>query len=1078
MEGLQKLDFGRQPSGEGGDTYRKAAIKIQANFDAISAAMDAKADAGGGAGSLADERDSRIKGDAEALANANAHADAGDAAVARAQTTYADGVGAARLADAKAYADLRDATNESAANARMDKGDASVTAAANARMDNGDASTLSTANEHAELVASNAQSAAQAHADSGDEAVAATANTRMDNGDANTLASAKTYADGVGGARLTDAKAYADAQDAKVTAEAHAYAEGKASAAQMNATNTANAYTDSKIAELVDGAPDALNTLNEIAKALNDDANYAADVTAQLAKKANTTDVDAKDAAILAQAKQYTDNSPASGTPQSYVDAGDANTLANARAYTDSLAKGDIHPSSVTASGKITGVGAQGALKASNGGGTDQTSILLTKEGGPVDQKTWELLNGTVGDFQLRTISDGYANAHAALIANRGTGTALANVQIAPQSGRVTVGATGDDGTNQLQVSGSMRAANYGINKQTTADSGYVGINSGANGPHIAFYGATTGGAGVLTFSAGGSERMRLTPAGNLIVGTSAPAAGPGTLTVGNSINVYSGSTDTVAAISTSAYADGLSIEAFNGANTAKKNIALNAHGGRVLVGSGSVDDGRTTFQVSGDTRTSGTNFCGVQSIQSSGTGSGFATQYFTNQSYDKPRWSIYKENTTETGANAGSNLAINYFDDDSSTQHQAMLFRRAGGTVSVPGRFTVGTTFDDGKNAFQVNGDAKIGGMVYADESLEIGSATKPSTPFVDFHTTGTAKDFDARIIAQGGTSAGVNDADMNYLAGSHWFKVGNDTKLQISRSGRVLVNSAPDDGASAFQVAGDAKASGAVSAGGSVNATEVVNVTGSGQVGMMLKNTAGNSTYKAYVGPGGFFNIGQIDPTTGTNKASNITISSDGAQVNITGNTWGVAGYQGVNIGSPVSFQQRIYLAANDPKIGGFGEVAFKRSGDETYFYMRGWGATNNAGIEFVNAAYSAVVGHIDNGGNAWFAGNCHSQTITADNNITIGKAVIYGDGNMTLPFRGNQALSDALNSKADRGAQVHYNSGQTEWGYIGVDGSNNISFQMDFGDPWVVNGLRAAISYGMITAIWPRAVWLRNN
>lgn len=42
---------------------------------------------------------------------------------------------------------------------------------------------------------------------------------------------------------------------------------------------------DAAIAALVDGAPDALNTLNELAQALKDDADFAATVTNELAKK-------------------------------------------------------------------------------------------------------------------------------------------------------------------------------------------------------------------------------------------------------------------------------------------------------------------------------------------------------------------------------------------------------------------------------------------------------------------------------------------------------------------------------------------------------------------------------------------------------------------------------------------------------------------------------------------------------------------------------------------------------------------------------------------------------------------------
>lgn len=44
-------------------------------------------------------------------------------------------------------------------------------------------------------------------------------------------------------------------------------------------------YVDSKVAELVDAAPEVLDTLNELAAALGDDADYAATVTTQLANK-------------------------------------------------------------------------------------------------------------------------------------------------------------------------------------------------------------------------------------------------------------------------------------------------------------------------------------------------------------------------------------------------------------------------------------------------------------------------------------------------------------------------------------------------------------------------------------------------------------------------------------------------------------------------------------------------------------------------------------------------------------------------------------------------------------------------
>ena len=53
-----------------------------------------------------------------------------------------------------------------------------------------------------------------------------------------------------------------------------------------NSTNVATtAYVDTAISNLSDSAPAALNTLNEIAAALGDDANYAATTTAAIAGK-------------------------------------------------------------------------------------------------------------------------------------------------------------------------------------------------------------------------------------------------------------------------------------------------------------------------------------------------------------------------------------------------------------------------------------------------------------------------------------------------------------------------------------------------------------------------------------------------------------------------------------------------------------------------------------------------------------------------------------------------------------------------------------------------------------------------
>lgn len=55
-------------------------------------------------------------------------------------------------------------------------------------------------------------------------------------------------------------------------------------------TETNNAIS-TKVAEIIDAAPEALNTLNELAAALGNDPNFAATITAQIGTKANSSDV-------------------------------------------------------------------------------------------------------------------------------------------------------------------------------------------------------------------------------------------------------------------------------------------------------------------------------------------------------------------------------------------------------------------------------------------------------------------------------------------------------------------------------------------------------------------------------------------------------------------------------------------------------------------------------------------------------------------------------------------------------------------------------------------------------------------
>ena len=77
---------------------------------------------------------------------------------------------------------------------------------------------------------------------------------------------------------------------ANTTDSGSSFAGRKITKANLLSGYATESYVTSAIANVVDGAPDALNTLNELAAALNDDASIASSLTALI--NANETHVD------------------------------------------------------------------------------------------------------------------------------------------------------------------------------------------------------------------------------------------------------------------------------------------------------------------------------------------------------------------------------------------------------------------------------------------------------------------------------------------------------------------------------------------------------------------------------------------------------------------------------------------------------------------------------------------------------------------------------------------------------------------------------------------------------------------
>jgi len=76
---------------------------------------------------------------------------------------------------------------------------------------------------------------------------------------------------------VTTANAYTDARETAITTAYQSYAD--------IAESDAKAYADQKVADLVDSAPALLDTLNELAAAIGDDANFAANLATSVGEK-------------------------------------------------------------------------------------------------------------------------------------------------------------------------------------------------------------------------------------------------------------------------------------------------------------------------------------------------------------------------------------------------------------------------------------------------------------------------------------------------------------------------------------------------------------------------------------------------------------------------------------------------------------------------------------------------------------------------------------------------------------------------------------------------------------------------
>ena len=280
-----------------------------------------------------------------------AYADQSETDAISASNAYTDGEILNTITALEAYSDQSELDAITTANAYTDTREVAITAAYTTAIANSSASgsTASNAYTDAQIVIATTNLEAyadQAEADAITTAAAdATAKTNAAiitaNNNAFTYTDAEiltattnleAYADQAEADALTASKAYTDLKEIQITTAYESYADQ----AEADAITSSNAYTDTAVAGVVDSAPAVLDTLNELAAALGDDANFATTVSNDIGTKVSKAGDTMLGDLTLAGAPSSANHA----ATKSYVD---SQISSGALADTDSLPEGSIN---------------------------------------------------------------------------------------------------------------------------------------------------------------------------------------------------------------------------------------------------------------------------------------------------------------------------------------------------------------------------------------------------------------------------------------------------------------------------------------------------------------------------------------------------------------------------------------------------------------------------------------------------------------------------------------------------------------------------------------------------------------
>jgi hypothetical protein len=218
------------------------------------------------------------------------------------------------------------------------------------------------------------QSSYEAYADQAEIDAVTSANSYTDGRETAITTAYQSYADTAEADAVTSSNSYTDSRETAITtayqsyadtaeADAKSYTDDLIGDVTVDGTggNTVTARIASAVANLVDSAPEALDTLNELAAALGDDPNFATTVATDIGTKVSKSGdsmtgdltlaadptsnfhaatkqyVDTAESDAVISANSYTDGRETAITTayQSYADTAEADAVTSANSYTD-----------------------------------------------------------------------------------------------------------------------------------------------------------------------------------------------------------------------------------------------------------------------------------------------------------------------------------------------------------------------------------------------------------------------------------------------------------------------------------------------------------------------------------------------------------------------------------------------------------------------------------------------------------------------------------------------------------------------------------------------------------------------